>query len=109
MWLKIKGSLSSKDQQFGTWLCASQFNPNRKTVVEVKGFNSRFSTSQHDMDPQSLLGSKKSNAGFSKPLVIALAGVKDDLMIFPAVVSGKSVRISTLKSYCMSCMTLCSM
>ena len=109
MWLKIKGSLSSKDQQFGTWLCASQFNPNRKTVVEVKGFNSRFSTSQHDMDPQSLLGSKKSNVGFSKPLVIALAGVKDDLMIFPAVVSKKSVRISALKSYCMSCMTLCSM
>ena len=113
MWLKIKGLLSSKDQQFGTWLCASQFNLNRKTVMKVKGFDSRFSTSRHDIDPQSSLGSKKSNAGFSKPLVIALAGMKDDLIISPAMVSKvvdeKSVRISALKSYCMPCMTLCSM
>lgn len=55
--------------------------------MEVKGFDSRFSTSRHYMDPQSSLGSKKSNVGFSKPLVIASVGAKDDLMISPMVVS----------------------
>ena len=28
-----------EDQNFGSWLRASQFNPSRKTVVEVKGFS----------------------------------------------------------------------
>lgn len=36
LWLRSKGSLMSEDQQFGPW--TPQFNPARKTVVEVQGF-----------------------------------------------------------------------
>lgn len=35
---KSKGALKFEDQQFGHWLRANQFNPSRKSVVEVAGF-----------------------------------------------------------------------
>ena len=35
---KSKGTLKLEDQQFGYWLRANQFNPSRKSVVEVAGF-----------------------------------------------------------------------
>lgn len=39
MWLSSKGDLSEVEQEFGPWLRASQFNPTRKTTVEVQGFD----------------------------------------------------------------------
>nr|POE53645.1 hypothetical protein CFP56_36809 [Quercus suber] len=40
MWLSSKGGLSKKEQQFGPWLSAPQFNPARKAIIEVQGFES---------------------------------------------------------------------
>ena len=40
LWLSSKGSLSVDEQQFSSWLKASQFNPAKKLTVEVQG--SRF-------------------------------------------------------------------
>ena len=40
MWLRSKGGMSTDEQQFGPWLRASQFNPARKAIVEVQGFDS---------------------------------------------------------------------
>ena len=39
IWLQSGGSLSSNDQQFGPWLRASQYNPMKKTVIEVQGYD----------------------------------------------------------------------
>ena len=39
LWLSSKGSLKVDDQQFGPWIRATQINPTRKSVMEVKGFN----------------------------------------------------------------------
>lgn len=39
VWLGSKGDLSEIEQQFRPWLRASQFNPTRKTTVEVQGFD----------------------------------------------------------------------
>uniref|UniRef100_A0A7N2M4M2 DUF4283 domain-containing protein n=1 Tax=Quercus lobata TaxID=97700 RepID=A0A7N2M4M2_QUELO len=48
--MRSKGSLRMEDQKFGSWLRASQFNPSRKTVVEVKGFsNLQHSTNFSEM------------------------------------------------------------
>ena len=38
-WLQSKGSLALEEQQFGAWLRAPQFNPSRRSYVEVKGFD----------------------------------------------------------------------
>ena len=38
IWLQSKGSIAVEDQQFGAWLRAPQFNPTRRSYVEVKGF-----------------------------------------------------------------------
>ena len=38
LWLRSKGTLSVQDQQFGSWIRASQFNPARKSIVEVQGY-----------------------------------------------------------------------
>ena len=38
LWLRSRGSLSLSDQQFGLWLRASPYNPMKKTVVEVQGY-----------------------------------------------------------------------
>lgn len=39
IWLSSKGDLSRAEQQFGPWLKAAQFNPARKTQVEVQGYD----------------------------------------------------------------------
>ena len=38
LWLQSKGSLKTENQQFGQWLHASQFNPSKKMVIDVKGY-----------------------------------------------------------------------
>ena len=38
LWLRSKGTLSVQDQQFGLWIRASQFNPAKKSIVEVQGY-----------------------------------------------------------------------
>lgn len=38
LWIKSKGTLTVDKQQFGPWICAPQFNPSRKTFVEVRGY-----------------------------------------------------------------------
>lgn len=38
LWLNSKGTLTADDQQFGSWIRAQQFNPVRRAVVEVQGF-----------------------------------------------------------------------
>ena len=38
LWLRSKGTLSVQDQQFGLWIRASQFNPAKKSRVEVQGY-----------------------------------------------------------------------
>lgn len=38
LWLWSGGSLSIHEQQFGSWLRTSQYNPLRKTMVEVQGY-----------------------------------------------------------------------
>ena len=38
IWLQSKGSIAVEDQWFGTWLQAPQFNPTRRSYVEVKCF-----------------------------------------------------------------------
>ena len=38
VWLSSKGKLAEEEQQYGPWLRAPQFNPTRKTIVEVQGF-----------------------------------------------------------------------
>ena len=57
LWLQSKGSLKVDDQQFGQWLHATQFNPLRKTVVDVKGFGSN-APSRHQGSLSSSLISK---------------------------------------------------
>ena len=37
LWLSSRGSLSANEQQFGSWLRASQFNPTKKLIGEVQG------------------------------------------------------------------------
>ena len=39
LWLISKGSLKADDQQFGPWIRATQINPTRKSIMEVKGFD----------------------------------------------------------------------
>ena len=38
LWLRSKGTLSIQDQQFGSWIRASQFNLAKKSIVEVQGY-----------------------------------------------------------------------
>ena len=38
LWLQNKGSLKTENQQFGQWFRASQFNPSKKMVIDVKGY-----------------------------------------------------------------------
>ena len=38
LWLQSKGSLKTEYQQFGQWLRASQFNPLKRMVIDVKGY-----------------------------------------------------------------------
>ena len=38
LWLSSKGTLQLEEQQFGLWIQAPQFNPTRKSIVEVKGY-----------------------------------------------------------------------
>lgn len=38
LWLCSKGTLKLDDQQFGPWIRAPLFNPTKKSVVEVKGY-----------------------------------------------------------------------
>lgn len=38
LWLNSKGMLTIADQQFGPWIRAPQFNPVRRAVVELQGF-----------------------------------------------------------------------
>ncbi|KAK9991715.1 hypothetical protein SO802_026700 [Lithocarpus litseifolius] len=38
VWLQSKGSIVVEEQQFGAWFRATQFNPSRRSYVEVKGF-----------------------------------------------------------------------
>jgi len=40
LWLSSRGTLTVDKQKFGPWIRAPQFNPVRKTIVEVKGFDS---------------------------------------------------------------------
>ena len=40
LWLSSRGTLTVDKQQFGPWIRAPQFNPARKTIVEIKGFDS---------------------------------------------------------------------
>ena len=37
-WIQSKGTLRAEDQQFGSWVRASQTGPPKKTVVRVSGF-----------------------------------------------------------------------
>nr|POE69952.1 hypothetical protein CFP56_57753 [Quercus suber] len=37
--MRSKGSLALEERQFGAWLRAPQFNPSRRSYVEVKGFD----------------------------------------------------------------------
>lgn len=39
MWLQSKGTLVADERQFGLWIRAAQYNPSRKTVVEVQGYD----------------------------------------------------------------------
>uniref|UniRef100_A0A7N2MTA8 Zinc knuckle CX2CX4HX4C domain-containing protein n=1 Tax=Quercus lobata TaxID=97700 RepID=A0A7N2MTA8_QUELO len=47
IWLRSKGSLSRSDQQFGPWIRADQFNPAKKFVVEVRGYERSKSKQTH--------------------------------------------------------------
>ena len=38
IWLRSSGSLSNGEQQFGSWIRASQYNTSKKNVVEVQGY-----------------------------------------------------------------------
>ncbi|XP_023888298.1 uncharacterized protein LOC112000407 [Quercus suber] len=38
LWLSSKGTLTADDQQFGPWIRAPQFNPVRRSVIAVQGF-----------------------------------------------------------------------
>ena len=33
-----KGTLTLEEQQFGPWIWAPQFNPAKKTIIEVQGY-----------------------------------------------------------------------
>ena len=39
LWLSSKGMLTVDEQQFGLWISATQFNPARKEIVEVQGYD----------------------------------------------------------------------
>lgn len=59
VWLQSKGSLSRDKQQFGTWLRANQYNPSRRALFRVQGYESfRLST----CDSRSLVSSLPSPA-----------------------------------------------
>ena len=52
IWLRSKGSLSSRDQQYGAWLRAGQFNPSKKMVVAVQGYSqSKSQSKQRELVP----------------------------------------------------------
>ena len=46
LWLRSKGTLSVEEQQFGSWIRASQFNLAKKSVVEVQGYENMNGTSK---------------------------------------------------------------
>ena len=50
LWLNNRGSLRIKEQQFGPWIRAPQFNHVRKSIVEVQGYDQPRRTK-----PQSVL------------------------------------------------------
>ena len=41
LWLRNKGSLKVDDQQFNQWIRATQINPSRKSITDVKGFEDK--------------------------------------------------------------------
>ena len=43
LWLRIKGTLKSNEQQFGPWIRAPLFNSAKKSFVKVKGYDSMYS------------------------------------------------------------------
>ena len=47
LWLRSRGTLSPSYQQFGLWLRASQYNPMKKTVVEVQGYETPSAAMKH--------------------------------------------------------------
>ena len=46
LWLRSKGTLSVEEQQFGSWIRANQFNPVKKSIVEVQGYENMNGTSK---------------------------------------------------------------
>ena len=38
IWIQSKGTLRTEDQQFGSWIRATQSGPSKKSVVRVSGF-----------------------------------------------------------------------
>ncbi|XP_050243995.1 uncharacterized protein LOC126692427 [Quercus robur] len=46
VWIKSKGTLSVDQQQFGNWIRANSFGPNKSRSLEVKGFESRQTSAQ---------------------------------------------------------------
>lgn len=39
LWIQSKVSLSMKDQRFGPWIRANQYNPVKKVTIKVQGFD----------------------------------------------------------------------
>ena len=47
LWVKSRGSLTEDDQQYGGWLHAPSINPNKCTMVRVKGSNGSTDKDEH--------------------------------------------------------------
>ena len=64
VWLKRKGTLDEEHKQFGHWIRAPPFNPIRRQVLEVKGFESSSvppSTHRNGLSKGALPGEGVSN------------------------------------------------
>lgn len=77
VWLSSKGALSREEQQYGPWLRAPQFNPARKMIVEVQGFDSLCS---HRNPPR---GTEVVTRVVSGSAGVVNSSVTEDLIINP--------------------------
>ena len=84
LWLSSKRSLNADDQQFGPWIRATQINPTRKSVMEVKGFDKPSIQHHSRVTSKTRASSSSVQAGMSPSSVQAC-----DIALMP--VSGSAI------------------
>ena len=71
LWLKSNGNLPLERQQYGHWIKASLFNPSKRQVIEVKGY---------DLEPMAgpVVQSERGRVGVSREAFVPSNGAQMD-------------------------------